>query len=204
MLWYEWKQNCKAELQSLIIQTACWDETCCYSYLLSHYGLNKKPSYHTTSTTNSSTLFFSISQHFQRGLCKYSQRLTGRVYKKPDGFCYSGELEIWRRESWDSLNCILVLRETTDLSFGKSAKKVECSLFLLMTLFSHTSTHIGISKLGCVSSLPLENERGVKFLEIFVLGEYNSKQCEDNCKCCQRVLLHPLVATKINSVKLKD
>ncbi len=36
-----------------------------------------------------------------------------------------------------------------------------------------TSTHIRINNLGCENRLPLENERGVKVLEIFVLGEYN-------------------------------
>lgn len=48
--------------------------------------------------------------------------------------------------------------------------------FSLCHLKTHTHTHIHFSDLGYENSLPLENEIGVKILEIFVLGEGNSKQ----------------------------
>ncbi len=61
-----------------------------------------------------------------------------------------------------------------------------------------TSTHIRINNLGCENRLPLENERGV--LEIFVLGEYNSMWRQ--LWMLPDMSLLPLVAMKINSVKL--
>ncbi len=63
-----------------------------------------------------------------------------------------------------------------------------------------TSTHIRINNLGCENRLPLENERGVKVLEIFVLGEYNSMWRQ--LWMLPDMSLLPLVAMKINSVKL--
>ncbi len=63
-----------------------------------------------------------------------------------------------------------------------------------------TNTHIRINNLGCENRLPLENERGVKVLEIFVLGEYNSMWRQ--LWMLPDMSLLPLVAMKINSVKL--
>ncbi len=54
--------------------------TCCYSHLLSHYGFNKKPSI-TQHQQQTAPHFSFLDLRFFKDLCKYSQRLTRRVYR---------------------------------------------------------------------------------------------------------------------------
>lgn len=108
------KQNCNAELPSRIIHkqlVGMYHATTDISSLIMVWTWNL-----LSHKVNNKQLIASLYLRFFREFYVNIQRDQQVELTET---CQFANLEIWRREPWDSLNCILKLEKTTGLSFKK-------------------------------------------------------------------------------------